>query len=467
MLLITFDLMYNCISKLPNIWYNIKIANKMEEKMAVLVTKEKNKAVFTVEINQDEFKKACQNAYLKNKKAFSLPGFRKGKVPRKILEAHYGAEIFYEDAINGLLPQKYSEAVEELGLEPVATPSVDVENIEKEKPVKVKFEVDVKPEFQLGDYQNLKSEISDFTVTKDDINQKIQSELEANARLVNIDDRAVQDGDIININFRGFINEEEFEGGQADDYELTVGSNTFIPGFEDQIIGHNVEDEFDINVTFPEEYHEKSFAGKPAVFKVKLNTIQERILPELDDEFVKDVSEFDTLDEYKKNVEEELKKTAVEQEKAEKQNKAVEALIEATSIDVPQSMIEEEVNREFQDVESRVSSMGINMEQYFMFTNTTEQVLRDQLRQTANTRVRGDLVLEKFIETENIEVTDEELDNELNVMADRYSQQDKEKFIQNMKESNNLEFIKDDIKKKKAVAQLSEMTEFSIKKVEE
>lgn len=269
---------------------------------AVLVSKEKNRAVFTVELPSEKLEEAIQKAYLKNKSRFSLPGFRKGHVPRKILEMNYGVEIFFEDAVNMLLPDAYEEAVEELELEPVAQPEVDVDELEKGSPVKFKFEVDVRPEVELGDYSNLEAEVNKYEVTDEDISRVIDRERDQNSRIISVEDRAVKDGDIVNIDFVGKLDGEEFPGGDAEGYELVIGSGAFIPGFEEQIIGKEIGQEFDVDVVFPEEYHDESLAGKNVIFEVKLNSIQEKELPELDDEFVKDISEFDTLEEYKNNV---------------------------------------------------------------------------------------------------------------------------------------------------------------------
>lgn len=434
---------------------------------AVLVSKENNQAVFTCEIPAEDFNNAIEESYKKNRSKFSLKGFRKGKVPRKMLERAYGEGLFYEDAVNLLLPGIYEKAIEELELEPVSQPDIDLDDITENNDVKVKFTVDLKPEFELGDYSNLSAEIEEYKVTDSDVDLKINHELESNARVQEVEGREAKENDTVSINFKGFVEDKAFDGGEAEDYELVLGSHTFIPGFEEQIIGHNVGDEFDVNVKFPEDYHEDSLKGQDAKFECKINSIKEKVLPELDDEFVKDVSEFDTLDEYKKDIKEHLEKDNEQRQLVEKQNKSVEALIDATEISVPESMIDNEVNRQFQDFARRVQQMGLNTDQYFQITNTSEEDVKNELRSNAELKVKGDLVLEKYIEKENIESTDEELDEQLKEFAKVYGQDDEEKFIEEFKNSPNVEFLKEDIKRKKALEKLVENTKFETKKAED
>ena len=434
---------------------------------AVLVSKENNQAVFTYEIPAEDFNNAIEESYKKNRSRFSLKGFRKGKVPRKMLERAYGEGLFYEDAVNLLLPGIYEKAIEELELEPVSQPDIDLDDITENNDVKVKFTVDLKPEFELGDYSKLSAEIEEFKVTDSDVDMKVNHELESNARVQEVEGREAKENDTVSINFKGFVDDKAFDGGEAEDYELVLGSHTFIPGFEEQIVGHNAGDEFDVNVKFPEDYHEDSLKGKDAKFECKINSIKEKVLPELDDEFVKDVSEFDTLDEYKKDIKEHLEKDNEQRQLVEKQNKAVEALIEATEISVPESMIDNEVNRQFQDFARRVQQMGLNTDQYFQITNTSEEDVKNELRANAELKVKGDLVLEKYIEKEAIESTDEELDEQLKEFAKVYGKDDEEKFIEEFKNSPNVEFLKEDIKRKKALEKLVENTKFEIKKSED
>ncbi|WP_099202981.1 trigger factor [Miniphocaeibacter massiliensis] len=430
---------------------------------AVLVNKEKNRAVFTVEVQQDKFEGAIQKAYLKNKKRFSIPGFRKGKVPRKIIEMNYGEGIFYEDAINILLPEVYENALDELKLDPVDNPEIDIDELDRENPIKIKFEVDVKPEPKLNDYSSLEAEIDSYQVKDEDIDRKINSELEANSRMVSVEDRSAKLDDIVNIDFNGKLDGVEFEGGKAEGYDLTLGSNTFIPGFEDQIVGKNIGEEFDVNVTFPEDYNEESLKGKAVVFEVKLNSIQEKVLPELDDEFVKDVSEFDTLDEYKENIKKDLEKQNKEREKIDKENKAVEALIDVMEVEIPESMINGEVDRQYEDFLYRIQGMGLNAEQYFSITNSNEESTKEELKPNAEKKVKSDLALEAFIEAEKIEASEDEVEEELNILAEQYDSKNKEKFINNMKKSGNISIVTESLNKKKAVEKLVGMVNFKEK----
>ena len=427
---------------------------------AVLVNKENNKAVFTVEVSQDKFEEALQKAYLKNKVKFAIPGFRKGKVPRKIIELNYGEGIFYEDAINIILPEAYEGALDELKLEPVDSPEVDIDEINKESSIKIKFEVDIKPVPKLGDYSNLESEIEKYEVTEEEIDRTITNELEANSRLISIEDREVKDGDIVNIDFIGKLDGEAFPGGQSEGYELTIGSATFIPGFEEQIIGKNIGEEFNINVTFPEDYSEENLKGKEVVFETKLNSIQEKVLPELDDEFVKDISEFDTLEEYKNNVKNEIEKQNESREKIERENKAIEALIDIMEVEIPESMINSEIERSYEDFLYRIQGMGLDAQQYFAITNSSEEATKEELRPNAEMKIKSDLALESFVIAENIIANEEEIQNELEELAEQYDPKNKEKFINNMKKSNSLDIVIENINKKKAVEKLISIVNF-------
>lgn len=427
---------------------------------AVLVSKEKNRAVFTVELPGEKLEEAIQKAYLKNKSRFSIPGFRKGHVPRKIIEMNYGVEIFYEDAVNILLPDAYEEAIEELDLDPVAQPEVDVDEIEKGGPVKFKFEVDVRPEVELGDYSKLEAEVNKYEVTDEDIMREINRELDQNSRIISVEDRAVKDGDIVNIDFVGKLDGEEFPGGDAKGYDLVIGSGAFIPGFEEQIIGKEIGQEFNVDVVFPEEYHEESLAGKNVIFEVKLNSIQEKELPELDDEFVKDISEFDTLEEYKNNVKIDLEQELKKQAEVEKENKAVEALIDVMTVDIPESMIDMEVQREYQNFLYRVQGMGITLDQYFAIANSDEEKTKEDLRPASEKKLKGELALDEFIVKENIDATEEEIDKEIAELAEQYELKDVDSFKETLKESGDLDFITDAVKRRKALEKLVEMVKF-------
>ena len=427
---------------------------------AVLVSKEKNRAVFTVELPGEKLEEAIQKAYLKNKSRFSIPGFRKGHVPRKIIEMNYGVEIFYEDAVNILLPDAYEEAIEELDLDPVAQPDVDVDEIGNGGPVKFKFEVDVRPEVELGDYSKLEAEVNKYEVSEEDIKRVIDRELDQNSRIISVEDRAVKDGDIVNIDFVGKLDGEEFPGGDAEGYDLVIGSGAFIPGFEEQIIGKEIGQEFDADVVFPEEYHEESLAGKNVIFEVKLNSIQEKELPELDDEFVKDISEFDTLEEYKNNVKMDLEEELKKQADVEKENKAVEALIDVMTVDIPESMIDMEVEREYQNFLYRVQGMGITLDQYFAIANSNEEKTKEELRPASEKKLKGELALDEFIVKENIDATEEEIDKEISELAEQYELKDVDSFKDTLKESGDLDFITDSVKRRKALEKLVEMVNY-------
>ena len=426
---------------------------------AVFDKKEKNTVHFNIEVPTGDFEKALQQAYMKNRGKFNIPGFRKGKVPRKIIEMNYGDDIFFEDAINLLLPEAYSNAIDELGLEPVDSPEVDIDEMELGKPIQVKFSVEVKPEVKLGDYKSIELEKVDYSVTEAMINNEVDREREQNARIIDAGDRAVADGDLVTIDFAGYIDGELFEGGSAEDHDLTIGSNQFIPGFEEGLIGKNKGEEVDVEVTFPEEYHEESLKGKPAVFKVTIKEIKVKELPELDDEFAKDVSEFDTLEEYKNNIKETLEKSLKEQEKIETENKLVEKVVELSEIDVPEAMIKSQIESEIKAFEYRVRSQGFDMDQYLELTGTSREDLELNFRPISERRVKADLVLEAIAKAEDVQVTDEDLDKELEKLAEQYQQANKEKFIKDMKKGD-LGFLKAGISNSKVLDMLVDNIKF-------
>ncbi|MBU5425792.1 trigger factor [Tissierella pigra] len=426
---------------------------------AVLEKKESNKVSFTIEIPEVDFEKATQEAYIKNRSRFNIPGFRKGKVPRKIIELNYGPEFFYEEAINLILPEAYNNAVEELKLEPVDQPEVDIDEIEKGKPIVVKIEVVVKPEVNIGDYKSIEIEKIEYNVTDDNITEELKSVQEMNGRIIDVEDRAVTTGDILNIDYKGFVGEEQFQGGTAEAQELEIGSGRFIPGFEEQLVGKNKGEEVDVVVTFPEEYHAEELKGKEAIFKVKINEIKEKELPELDDEFAKDVSEFDTLEEYKNDIKEKLEKEFKEKEEVENENNLIEKVIESCEVDIPEAMIDTQLQNELSDFDYRMRTQGINLEQYLQITNSTIDSLKEQLRPMAAQRVKGDLVLEAIAKAENITVTEEDIDKELEKMADSYKQENKEKFIEDMRKGD-LSFLETAITNQKVIELLKSIVKF-------
>lgn len=425
---------------------------------AVLEKKENNKVFFNFELEADAFEKALQDAYMKNRGRFNIPGFRKGKAPRKIIELNYGEEIFYEDAINILLPEAYENAVKELELEPVDTPDIDIDEIIKGEPILVKAEVDVKPEVKLGDYKAMELEKVEYEVTDEMIEHELHHVQEDNARIISVD-REVKEGDIVTIDFAGFVDEEQFPGGTAEGHELEIGSKTFIPGFEEQLIGKNKGEEVEVKVTFPEEYHEESLAGKEALFKVVIHEIREKELPELDDEFAKDVSEFDTIEEYKQDIKNRLEEELKSQEKFEKENKVIEKVMEISEVDIPNGMIETQIDDELGQFDFRLRQQGLELEKYLELTGTNIDMMREQFREVAEKRVRADLVLEAIAKVESIEVTEEDIDKELTKMAEQYKAEDVEEFKENMKKGS-LGFLKAGIINSKVVDLLIENAKF-------
>ena len=381
---------------------------------------EKNMAKLTIEVTAEELEKAIQGAYLKQKNQINMPGFRKGKAPRKMIEKMYGAGIFYEDAANALIPEAYAKASEESGLEIVSQPSIDVVQLESGKPFIFTAEVAVKPEVTLGEYKGLEVPAGDLEVTDEDIEAELKREQERNSRIVDVDDRAVESGDTNRLDFEGFVDGEAFAGGKGEDYPLAIGSNSFIPGFEDQLIGAKIGEDVEVNVTFPEDYQAEELAGKPAVFKCKVNKIEMKELPALDDDFAKDVSEFDTLEEYKADIKANLEKKKAEDAKRAKEDAVVEKAAENAQMEIPDAMIDTQVEQMVNDFARRMQAQGLSMEQYVQITGTTPQMMKDQMKPQAVKRIQSRLVLEKIAEVENIQVSDEKLDEEIAKMAEMY-----------------------------------------------
>lgn len=415
---------------------------------------EKNMAKLTVEVSAEDFEKAVQAAYLKNKGRISLPGFRKGKAPRAMIEKMYGTGVFFEDAANALIPEAYAKAAEESGLDIVAQPSISVEQIEKGKPFVFTAEVALKPVVTLGEYKGIEVEKKVIEVTEDEVNAAVDKEREKNSRMVDIEDRAVENGDIIKLDFDGSVDGVPFQGGKAENYDLTIGSGSFIPGFEDQLIGVKVGEEKDVNVTFPEEYHAKELAGKAAVFKCKVNAIKVKELPNADDEFAKEVSEFETIAEYR----EDLKKKLTEQKEkaahAEKQGLVVTKAVENASMEVPDAMVMEQVRRMMDDFARRIQSQGLSMDQYFQFTGTTAAKMADQMKPEALNRIKNSLVLEAIAKAENIEVSEERLDEEIEKMAKMYKMEAAK--LKEMMGDRDKEQIKNDIAIQEAVKMITD-----------
>ena len=381
---------------------------------------EKNMAKLTIEVSADVLEKALQSAYNRQKSKISIPGFRKGKVPRQMVEKMYGAEIFYDDAANALLPKAYSEAYDECGLDIVSQPKIDIVQIEKGKPFIFTAEVATKPEVTLGEYKGLKVDKVSNRVTQKEIDAKLQEEAEKNARTITVEDRPVQDGDEVILDFEGFVDGEAFEGGKGENYPLTIGSGSFIPGFEEQLIGVESGKETEVNVTFPEDYHAEDLKGKAAVFKCTIHEIKAKELPEIDDEFAAEVSEFDTLDEYKADIKAKIKEQKEKEGKSKQEDQAVEQAIANASMEIPDAMIDTQARQMLDDFSQRMAQQGLTIEQYYQFTGSSAEKMMEDLKPQAVKRIQTRLVLEAIAKAENIEISDEKLDEEIAKMAEAY-----------------------------------------------
>lgn len=381
---------------------------------------EKNMAKITIEVPAQEFEKALQKAYDKQKGKIAINGFRKGKAPRAMIEKVYGAGIFYEDAANILIPDEYSKAAEESKLEIVAQPEIDLVQIEKGKPFIFTAEVALKPEVTLGDYLGVEIEKTETKVTADDVKAELEKVREQNSRLVSVTNRAVKDKDQTVIDFEGFVDGKAFEGGKGTDYPLTIGSHSFIDNFEEQLIGAKIGSEVEVNVTFPENYQAAELAGKPALFKVTVKEIKVKELPKLDDEFAKEVSEFDTLSDYKADVKKQLTEKKKEEAKNEKRSKAVAKAVANASMDIPEAMIKAQVNNMVNEMAQRFQMQGLSIEQYLQYTGSNPQAFMESLKPEAETRIRNSLVLEAVVKAENIEVSDKDYEDEIARMAEMY-----------------------------------------------
>lgn len=382
---------------------------------------EKNLTKLSFEVSAEEFEKAIDRAYNKNKGKFNVPGFRKGKAPKSIVIKYYTKAVFYDDALNDLLPDAYDAALKESGLDVVARPEFDVEEVKDGEPVVFTALVTTRPEVKLGKYKGIKVDKIDYTVSDEDVQKDIEAAQQRNARLVSVDDRAVEKGDIAVIDFEGFVDGVAFDGGKGEGYELEIGSNTFIPGFEDQLIGANVDDLVDVNVTFPEEYHAEELKGKEALFKVKVNEIKVRELPELDDDFASEVSEFETLAEYKEDVRKKLEEKAKEKAEIETQNAVIEKAVEKAKFDLPAAMVDERIDNMIREMAQNLSYQGMSIEMYLQYTGQTIDQMKEAYRETATKQVSASLVIDAISKAEGIEVTAEELEMNLVDMAKKYN----------------------------------------------
>lgn len=411
-------------------------------------------AKLTIEVAAEDLEKAMQNAYQKAKGRISIPGFRKGKAPRKMIEQMYGKGVFLEDAVNALIPEHYSKALAECELEIVSQPTIDITQAEPGKALIFTAEVAVKPEVTLGDYKGVEVPKTEITVTDEDVEAELKKEQEKNSRTISVEDRAAQLNDIVTIDFEGSVDGVPFDGGQATEYPLTLGSNTFIPGFEEQLVGAKVGDDVDVKVTFPEEYQAKELAGKEAIFKCAVKKIEAKELPELDDDFAKDVSEFDTLAEYKEHVKTNLEDKKADEAKRAKEDAAVDKAIENAQMDIPEAMLMTQCRQMLDDFSRRMQSQGLSMDQYFQFTGMTADKMMEDMKPQALKRIQTRLVLEKVAEVENIQPTEEEVNEEISKMAEAYKMEaDKLKELLGERE---LEQMKKDMAVQKAVTVIAD-----------
>ncbi len=415
---------------------------------------EKSMAKLTIEVSAEEFEKAVDTVYKRQRNRIQIPGFRKGKAPRKMIENMYGAGIFYEDAANAIIPDAYEKAYEECGEEITSSPEIDVVQIESGKPFIFTAVVALKPEVKLGDYKGVEIDKFSAEVTEEEVNAEIDRERDNSARMVSVEDRPVQDGDMTELDFEGFVDGVAFEGGKGENYPLTIGSGAFIPGFEEQLIGAELNKEVEVNVTFPEDYNAEHLAGKDAVFKCTVKEIKAKELPELDDEFASEVSEYDTLEEYKANVRKGLEEKKAKQAKEEKEDAAMAAVVENAKIEIPEAMLTTEQRQMYDQFAQRITMQGIQMEQYMQMTGSTKEGMLEQLKPQAERKIKSRLCMEAVAKAENITASEEEYEEEMKVMADAYQiEADKVKEMMGEKEKKS---IMADIAVRKAIEFVAE-----------
>ena len=415
---------------------------------------EKNMAKLTIEVSAEELEQGLQKAYLKNKNRINVPGFRKGKVPRQMIEKMYGPEIFYEDAANALIPDAYAKAMDECELELVSRPVIDIVKIEKGQPFVFTAEVAVKPEVTLGAYKGIEVEKIDTAATEEEITAEVDKERDNNSRTITVEDRAVENGDMTVIDFEGFVDGTAFEGGKGTDYPLTIGSGAFIPGFEEQLVGAEIGREVDVNVTFPEEYHAKELAGKPAVFKCTVKEIKVKELPDADDEFVKDVSEFDTMEEYRADLKKMIEYRKAADAKAKKEDAVIEKIIEGAQMEIPEAMIDTQAESLVDDFAQRLMMQGMSLEQYAQYTGATVESMKNQMKPQAKKRIESRLVLEAVAAAENLEASEEDIEAEMNRMAESCKMElDKLKELISEEEKKNM---RQDLSIQKAIELVTE-----------
>ena len=415
----------------------------------------KSMVKITMEVDADTFKKAIETAYLKNRSKINLPGFRKGKAPRKLIEQAYGAEVFYDDAANEVMQPAYEKALAEVELDIVSRPSIDIVKAKEGEEFIFTAEVAIKPEAVLKDYKGIELKKEEISVSEEEIDKKLEEVREQNARIIDVDDRPVKTGDTVTIDYAGSVDGVAFEGGTDQNHKLTIGSGQFIPGFEDQIIGKNIGDEFDVQVTFPEQYHAEELAGKAAVFAVKLHAITEKELPELDDELAQDVSDFDTLAEYKEDIKEKLLHEKEHKAEHEREHQVMDALVERLEVELPAPMVDLEVENQIYNMENRMRAQGFSLEQYMQFTGQTMSALQDSMKDSAVKSIKGRLALAEVIKAEKLEAAAEDIEKEYQQMAENYNME-----MDKIKELVPEEEVKETILNRKALAVVTEAAKF-------
>ena len=416
---------------------------------------EKGMAKLTIEVAAEDFAKAIEVAYNKNKKKISIPGFRAGKVPRAMIEKMYGKQVFYEDAANEIIPDAYEKAYNECEEEITSMPKVEVVQMEEGKPFIFTAEVALKPEVTLGEYKGITIDKVETTVTEEEVNEEIEKERKNSARTITIEDRPVKDGDIVTIDFEGFVDDVAFEGGKGTDYPLTIGSHSFIEGFEEQLIGKSIGEDVVVDVTFPEEYHAEELKGKPAKFNVTIKGIKENELPELDDEFASEVSEYETFAEYKKSVEDHLKESKEAEATTKKEDAVIAKIIENATMEIPEAMLQTEQKGIVNDFSQRLAMQGMNIDQYYMYTGMNEEKMMEQVKEQAERRIKTRLVCEAIVKAENIEVSEDELDAEIKKLADQYKIEP-EKIKNEWMDEERIKEFKKDIAIQKAITLVTE-----------
>ena len=421
---------------------------------AELLKREGNQVTFKITVDNDKFESAITKAYNKNKGKFNIPGFRKGKAPKQIIESQYGKGVFYNDAIDMLFPEVYPTALDELNIDPINRPDLDIEEISKDNGLVMVINVEVKPEVKLGEYKGIEISKPAYTVNEEEAGLRLEEMRNRAARLVDVEDRAIEAGDTAIIDFEGFQDGVAFEGGKGENYSLVIGSNTFIPGFEDQLVGKNKGEEVEVNVEFPAEYHAENLAGKPAVFKCTVHEIKVKELPELDDDFAQDVSKFDTLEEYKEDVKAKLAANKADAAKRAKEDAVIEKIIENAQMDIPEAMIDTQARQLVDEFAQRIQSQGLSFEQYLQFTGMNLDTALEQMKPNAVKRIQSRLVLEAVVKAENLEVSDDDVKAEIAKMAETYKM-DAEKLAEIMSEEEKKQ-IQMDMAIEKAVELVTE-----------